>query len=1261
MNEMNKYIVNFLPSIIRGVYRFDDHIESLKNTSGKIEFIYNKINFLPKYLINYVREHLFEVNEENADSILNDRIRDIRIQGKDNKFNEYIRNYNFLNQPEHFLEKEFIRRIILYVLSNDGMEKLIPQKRIEPYTVDFAIEGDNKYVFEIDGFEKFKNPNALNSFIERQNYLTSQGWIIYRYTYKHIYENAKQKIKELYELFSRDKTLKGFLELDNLERILRLDFNNENHFLDPVDFVNLFYKIQDSVAFKIIEDDLNEDKEINIKDNFEKSIDEFPLVYFSLCDLYHFLDAVQKISEINFSLPKINLKTKYNENDYANITKPHNNIILKSYEDNTKNDIVFDTTLKYIEAKSNRLLKNEDIKFRTLSFEDIRNNLSYITESIFGYKEGTKDFQNRVLKKIFECENVLGIFPTGSGKSFCFWLSSLLKPGLAIIICPLRSLMRDQFQSLLNYGLSSVAFINSDIDKNEREQILLDIILGKVKLLYLAPERMRIEAFIEHLKSIQQHRTISYLVIDEAHCISEWGHDFRPSYLHIPFFYENLKQLNSNISLIALTATASEMVKADILKILNMSDEDVVSASDFDRINFSYQIIKVDERQQKEEMYDKVLSEYIPRALSSQEISELLESENNYQEKNMGLIYVIYADPHSKNSIYDGLSHYLYKTMNIVEHGYEQYHYNHYGTGRVRAFSSKAPSLCPKCYSYEIVRMRKNQIIDDYGKDLDEDDLDEQRGRMRCLNCDNNVNAIAPNNYSETTLQNQRDFKSGKFDVMVATKGFGMGIDKGSIRFVVHTSFSSSIEGWYQEAGRVGRDGERAHCVVIAEMPSKDCIKSLRESSIKQPSCNARGSCPYGRNSPCDYGKQHMFIKRSYPSVEADTMSAISNLNKVINLVINNEQIRITEYRNNSSRLELALYRLKILNVIKDFSVIYIRLNPTFTININQDIFNNRNINTIETIIKSSLMQHIGINANNYDSTLRKCLENYWNNLKLNNINHYEQNRGLFDLIINNLLILIDYTYDTILKMRYQMLYNLFDVISNTSLCRRPSILGYFNSQEASFENNYRCELCDICVPDLNFKFDTRKPSDKVIQETEINNVFERLIKEKVFDIEKLFDFLSHSKEYPRTWYQRASFILEGAPNNLAAIFFCRELCPEEEKLGYSKRLIETAKNDIDIKTLKKIYDTTKLNYKWDCLKILNDEYGKFNNPKGIEWLANEAKKLMTKYEINREIEEFILRFELYFICDYIKQRQIKQKIDAINKSIRELYYGRNN
>jgi ATP-dependent DNA helicase RecQ len=903
MNESVKY---FLPSLIRGVYRFDERLSRIKPGDETRDFLETKLRFIPEQYTDIVREF---VNLEAAtfedtigNKLLSFNSPYFHTQNKD-RYQQYFSSYEyFKNQIEpdkeakNWLEAEFVRRILSPILSIEGLIKFQPQTSIKSYFADFTLEGSRKYDFEVDGFGKFATRASLDKFLKRQNELVLEGWIVLRYSYTDIIENAERTRRQVLNILQTDEQILPYLFSDSHKRQFGLDLfgalqipaGSKQDKFDTLNLVNDFYLVQDFFISQLILKRHESNNAVFIEDNLPYS---FPLVAFALTDLYMFLTDIDRLFRLNFDLPPISLIDRRFDPKFKTFLHPLIKVQTRGDQEHDPIGVTPEALLTFASPSTTPPPADAAFNFVSdLGVETIREYLNYITSSIFRYAEGTKSHQERVLQYIFDRQDILGIFPTGSGKSFCFWLPALLKPGLSIVICPLRALMRDQRLTLENYGIASADFINMDVKKEERLRIINDAKLGKLKLLYVAPERIRIREFLEELKSIQQFVNISYLIIDEAHCISEWGHDFRPSYLNIPYFYNQLKQENEDVQLIGLTATAGQMVQKDILNLLNLK---VVTDEDLDRIHFSYQVEPLDGYDQKAEKFGEILKKSIPKALShymslrsnQSDIGKVVASRNMRGEKAVGIIYAVYADPHGRHSTADGVAHYLYETKKIIEPdslperrrrgGYNFnagtiYSDDDYGTGKVRAFSSKPPTLCPRCYHYNYI---SQQTIDDESDfELDENiqTAVPQAGKKVCRNrnCNHEFDAeeaISPKRYSSKTQQNQNDFKRGKLDILVATKGFGMGIDKGSVRFVLHTCPPSSIESWYQEIGRAGRDEERAHCVAIADTPSEPCRKELENSDKHIPRCNWRAGCPHGKDGLCDYGKQHVFVKNSYP------------------------------------------------------------------------------------------------------------------------------------------------------------------------------------------------------------------------------------------------------------------------------------------------------------------------------------------------------------------------------------------------------------
>ena len=343
-------------------------------------------------------------------------------------------------------------------------------------------------------------------------------------------------------------------------------------------------------------------------------------------------------------------------------------------------------------------------------------------ETYFGYTS-FRPAQEAPIASLLRNEDVIGIMPTGAGKSICFQIPALCKAGLTIVFSPLISLMKDQVDGLLVQNIPA-ALINSTLTQAEFNKTMYEVRSGKIKLLYIAPERLSSNFFCNVLRALP----IAQVIVDEAHCISEWGHDFRPSYRLIG---EWLNSLPKRPIVGAFTATATKYVENDIKKLLGLDTANVY-VTGFDRPNLSFSVIRTPKRMDYVVHY---VREHV--------------NEN-------GIIYC--ATRKDVDRVYE----------NLTRAGIKAGHY-HGGLN------------------------------------------DEVRREMQ-------------NAYADDKLQ-----------VMVATNAFGMGIDKSNVRYVLHYQMPRNMESYYQEAGRAGRDGAPAECILLYSGQDVQVHKYLIEQSIETP------------------------------------------------------------------------------------------------------------------------------------------------------------------------------------------------------------------------------------------------------------------------------------------------------------------------------------------------------------------------------------------------------------------------------------------
>ena len=325
-----------------------------------------------------------------------------------------------------------------------------------------------------------------------------------------------------------------------------------------------------------------------------------------------------------------------------------------------------------------------------------------LLQRVFGYNE-FRPGQEKLINGILSGRDVFGIMPTGGGKSMCYQIPALMLPGITLVISPLISLMRDQVMALKAAGVPA-AYINSTLNGAQVQAVYRNLLAGQYKIVYVAPERLDYAGF----GSIAERLPISFLAVDEAHCISQWGQDFRPSYLRIVNFIESLPR---RPVVGAFTATATKQVREDVERILQLRSP-VRAVTGFDRPNLYFEVIHPE--------------------LKDRELKRILSAKR-------GKSGIIYCSTRKKVETV---------CENLQDQGYAATRY-HAG-------------------------------------------LEE----------------------AERTA-NQEDFLYDRKNIMVATNAFGMGIDKSNVSFVIHYNMPKSIEAYYQEAGRAGRDGAEADCILL--------------------------------------------------------------------------------------------------------------------------------------------------------------------------------------------------------------------------------------------------------------------------------------------------------------------------------------------------------------------------------------------------------------------------------------------------------------
>ncbi|KWW29937.1 MAG: ATP-dependent DNA helicase RecQ [bacterium P3] len=531
-------------------------------------------------------------------------------------------------------------------------------------------------------------------------------------------------------------------------------------------------------------------------------------------ELYHHIVAMtQDYSDM--TLPQINIygkreaktQTTYDAIIDVSIDQLCNpeEVVFSKYKAN--NDCYFIVRSSKSVYAERFLYTTERIKYKPLvekdtqgnyhNIEDVCGHLRYFLNLIFR-KEDFRPGQLPILSRALQLKSVIGLLPTGGGKSLTYQLAAILQPGVTLVVDPLRGLMKDQYDGLLKTGIDCISYINSDItkDREERERRENALTGSQIQIMFLSPERLSIHRFREVLRSMRESDVFfAYGVIDEVHCVSEWGHDFRLAYLHLGrnlFNYVLPKEVegeDNHISLFGLTATASFDVLADVERELSgsnsysLEDDATVRYENTNRLELQYYIYPVDaSAADKARKVDEIKEDLVLNAINdaTEKIQEIQNDDSISEIKKRFLERENISD---EGKIAEVNSTDLYTDVN--EDWYTARHTDVAGiVFCLRANKDGKPDV--KLSVPTVANTLK----------------------------EHNINRISTYKGGDDTSC-QDDFLAGETNLMVATKAFGMGIDKPNVRLTVHLNYPGSLESFVQEAGRAGRDKKMALATIM--------------------------------------------------------------------------------------------------------------------------------------------------------------------------------------------------------------------------------------------------------------------------------------------------------------------------------------------------------------------------------------------------------------------------------------------------------------
>ena len=748
-----------------------------------------------------------------------------------------------------------------------------------------------------------------------------------------------------------------------------------------------------------------------------------PYANLALKDLNIWLNKLWLLKhKIPFPKTSINIIEVYNEDDF----KPTNNTInvdfslFQRFTDKAllNNDILYVRTDYFDVIKERnhfRVSTTTPINYKITKNDE--ENLEFFLQNIFG-KEKFREGQFPIIENALNRRDTIGLLPTGGGKSLCYQLPCLLQPAINFVVCPIKSLMYDQNENLENMLITNIAFITSDLGKEERRKRELGFEKGHYLFVFISPEKFQIPTFRDKVRAILASYSMAYAVIDEVHCLSEWGHDFRTSYLNLAKTIDNLspKDIDGEgmIKFIGLTATASVNVLKDI-KIefsrqkQKLADDNIKSLLDYSRAELNFHIKESPNKGQK-------LVSLLKEFADSEGLTETEEKSAIIFTPNVNGGFGCYAISNQLNTIFPGKSNW---------------------------YSGSVPSI-PE---YDSKGRKTGQ-------------------RVPVLTDDEFIN------HRENV---QTGFKKNKYPLLVATKAFGMGIDKSNIYYSIHYGLPSSVEALYQEAGRAGRwdklkdrnKDKKAHCYILysKETINQDLLQQLFRqettfAEIQRINENA------GRNTNDIFRNIYLFLQ-GQNDIQEDfkiVLGVINNYfqpNTTLRIFWNDAYNRL---RINKDTLQKAIYRLSLLGIVSDWTTDF--------------------INHFEVVFNSKQEESILKNLSGY-------------------INKYEPERDVVkdiatvekdSLIEKSVWFLLNWIFENIAYNRKQSLKTLVDWSDDfkDSATFKRRIDNYFKFTESTFI------LQHISENSLDYKqwFEALKIVERNVQNEIVNTIYLPAIKD---------------------------------------------------------------------------------------------------------------------------------------------------------------------
>ena len=792
---------------------------------------------------------------------------DIEIKGDGG--NNYFPAREFYKEIPNILGKYgYIQSLIIPEMEiNEIFDDVEGREGFINQQVDFYLP-QAKLIIEIDGQQHINDQTQVISDKQRDEFFRNNGHKVVRITTYEWRTKDSAYHKKINQIISR---------LDEYEKILELyskffeKIRNKDILEEEIKFKLIPTAI---IRFQLLVLELLHSGQLDFYgDNWNFNIlteneDLGQFAHWAVEDILIWMKHLYLLkNKEELKLPKFKIKISLNKADFKFDKKAINidfSLFKRYTSENTINSNIIYVRTDYFDKNRKNYFKvstTDPINYNIIDSD--KSCLEFFMQNIFD-KPSFREGQFPIIANALNLRDTIGLLPTGGGKSLCYQLPCFLQPSINFVVCPIKSLMYDQYENLEKIGITNTHFITSDLKKEKRKKIESDFEKGKYLLTWISPEKFQIIDFRNKIINVINRYSIAYAVIDEVHCLSEWGHSFRLSYLNLAKTIEKLSPKDENgegkIKFIGLTATASINVLKDI-KIefarqkSQLEEDNIKSLLDYSRKELKFEVIN-DNGDKKRQIY------------------ELLETlrEEGFLENNekAGIIFT----PNVNGDVG------CYNVCNYIN--------NIYGTKKANWYSGSIP----KIYMH-------NERIDI----MTQDEFDEYKNKV------------------------QKKFKRNEYPLLVATKSFGMGIDKDNIFYTIHYGLPSSVESLYQEAGRAGRwakteenKNKIGRCYILHshENPKYEIERIFQQNTTWEEIKNIRNEV---NKEGKDIIKQIFLFEKGQKDVEEDLVLILD----FIKTYFEENKIKIIGFNSLSpfggkEYAEKIIYRLTLLGVVKDWT-----------------------------------------------------------------------------------------------------------------------------------------------------------------------------------------------------------------------------------------------------------------------------------------------------------------------------------------------------